>query len=33
MKYSSHICAVVVEKVRIFYDLGYVLVLCEYLQH
>ena len=33
MKYSSHICAVAVENVRIFYDLGYVLVLCEYLQH
>ena len=33
MKYSSHICAVMVENVRIYHDLGYILVLCEYLQH
>ena len=33
MKYSSHIGAVVVENGRIYPDLGYILVLCEYLQH
>ena len=33
MKYSSHIGAVVVENVRIYHDLGYILVICEYLQH
>ena len=33
MKYSAHIGAVVVENVRIYHDLGYVLVICEYLQH
>ena len=32
MKYSSHIGAVVVENVRIYHDLGYILVICEYLQ-
>ena len=25
--------AVVVENVRIYHDLGYILVICEYLQH
>ena len=29
----SHIGAVVVENVRIYHDLGYILVICEYLQH
>ena len=33
MKYSSHIGVVVVENVRIYHDLGYILVICEYLQH
>ena len=33
MKYCSHIGAVVVENVRIYHDLGYILVICEYLQH
>ena len=33
MKYSSHIGAVVVENFRIYHDLGYILVICEYLQH
>ena len=33
MKYSSHIGAVVVENVRIYHDLGYILGICEYLQH
>ena len=33
MKYSSKIGAVVVENVRIYHDLGYILVICEYLQH
>ena len=33
MKYSSHIGALVVEKVRIYHDIGYILVICEYLQH
>ena len=33
IKYSSHIGAVVVENVRIYHDLGYNLVICEYLQH
>ena len=33
MKYFSHIGAVVVENVRIYHDLGYILVICEYLQH
>ena len=33
MQYSSHIGAVVVENVRIYHDLGYILVICEYLQH
>ena len=33
MKYSSHIGAVVVENVRIYHDLGYILVIREYLQH
>ena len=33
MKYSSHIGAVVVENVRIYHDLAYILVICEYLQH
>ena len=33
MKYSSHIGAVVVGNVRIHHDLGYILVICEYLQH
>ena len=33
MKYSSYIGAVVVENVRIYHDLGYILVLCVYLQH
>ena len=32
MKYSSHIGAVVVDNVRIYHDLGYILVICEYLQ-
>ena len=31
MKYSSHIGAVVVEKVRIYHGLVYILVICEYL--
>ena len=33
MKYSSHIGAIVVENVRIYHGLGYILVTCEYLQH
>ena len=33
MKYSSHIGAVVVENVRIYHELVYILVICEYLQH
>ena len=33
MKYSFHIGAVVVENVSIYHDLGYILVICEYLQH
>ena len=33
MKYSFHTGAVVVENVRIYHDLGYILVICEYLQH
>ena len=33
MKYSSHIDAVVVENVRIYHDLAYILVICDYLQH
>ena len=33
MKYSSQIDAVVVEKVRIYHDLAYILVICEYLQY
>ena len=33
MKYSSHIGAVVVEIVRIQYDLAYILDICVYLQH
>ena len=33
MKYSFHIGAVVVENVRIYQDLGYIVVICEYLQH
>ena len=32
MKYSSHIDAVVVANVRTYHDLGYILVICEYLQ-
>ena len=32
MKYS-HIGAVVVENIRIYHDLGYILVVCDYLQH
>ena len=32
MKYSFHIGAVVVENVRIYHDLCYILVICEYLQ-
>ena len=32
MRYSSNIGAVVVENVRIYHDLGYILVICEYLQ-
>ena len=32
MKYSSHIGAVLVDNVRIYHDLGYILVICEYLQ-
>ena len=32
MKYSSHIGAVVVDNVRIYHDLGYIFVICEYLQ-
>ena len=32
MKYSSKIGAVVVENVRIYHDLCYILVICEYLQ-
>ena len=32
MKYSFHIGAVVVENVRIYHDLCYMLVICEYLQ-
>ena len=31
MKYSSHVGAVVVENVRIYHDLGYILFICEYL--
>ena len=33
MKYSCHIDAVVVENVRIYHDLGYILVISVYLQH
>ena len=33
MKYSAHIGAGGVENVRIYHDLGYILVICEYLQH
>ena len=33
MKYSFHIGAFVVENVRIYQDLGYILVTCEYLQY
>ena len=33
MIYSFHTGAVVVENVRIYHDLGYILVICEYLQH
>ena len=33
MKYSFHIGAVVVENVIIYHDLGYMLVICGYLQH
>ena len=33
MKYFFNIGAVVVENVRIYHDLGYILVICEYLQH
>ena len=33
MKYSSHIGAVVAENVGIYHDLGYILVICDYLQH
>ena len=33
MKYSAHIGAVVVENVRIYHDLDYIFVICEYLQH
>ena len=33
MKYSFHIGAVVVENVRIYHDLGYIFVICEFLQH
>ena len=33
MMYSFHTGAVVVENVRIYHDLGYILVICEYLQH
>ena len=33
MKYSFHIGAFVVESVRIYQDLDYILVICEYLQH
>ena len=32
MKYSSNIGAVVAENVRIYHDLGYFFVICEYLQ-
>ena len=32
MKYSFHNGAVVVENVRIYHDLCYILVICEYLQ-
>ena len=32
MIYSFHTGAVVVENVRIYHDLGYILVICEYLQ-
>ena len=33
IKYSSHIGAVEVENVRIYHDLGTILVLFEYLKH
>ena len=33
MIYSFHTGAVVVENVRIYHDLGYILVICEYLRH
>ena len=33
MKYSFHIGAVVVENVRNYHDLGFILVICEYLQY
>ena len=33
MKHSSHIGVVAVENVKIYHDLGYILVICEYLQH
>ena len=33
MKYSFHIGVFVVENVRIYQDLGYILGICEYLQH
>ena len=33
MRYSSHICAVVVENVRIYHDLGDIYVISVYLQH
>ena len=33
MNYSFHIGAVVAENVRIYHDLAYILVICEYLQH
>ena len=33
MIYSFHTGAVVVENVRICHEFGYILVICEYLQH
>ena len=33
MIYSFHTGEVVVENVRIYHEFGYILVICEYLQH
>ena len=33
MMYSFHTGAAVAENVRIYHYLGYILVICEYLQH